>query len=92
MCTYIVERAEITGSAKGARGWFKLARVNVSYDHPFHAPFEHALNIDFVDSSSGVDERVGVELDLASASELAHAIIAAAKRAEAYERSVSPRG
>ena len=48
MCTMIVERAEITGSGKGKNGWFSLRQVNVSYDHPFHAPVEHAVNIDFV--------------------------------------------
>ena len=54
MCTYIVEHTFVAGSGKGERGWFPLAKANVSYDHPFHAPVEHALNIDFVDSSGGL--------------------------------------
>ncbi len=48
MCTMIVEQAEISGSGKGPRGWFALDRANVTYDHPFQLPDEHALNIDFV--------------------------------------------
>jgi hypothetical protein len=87
MCTYIVEHTFVAGSGKGERGWFPLAKANVSYDHPFHAPVEHALNIDFVDSSGGLEERVAVELTLDSARDLAMAILAAADRAEAYERN-----
>ena len=44
----IVEKVKIDGSGKGTNGWFKLEQANISYDHPFDAPFEHALNIDFV--------------------------------------------
>jgi hypothetical protein len=46
MCTMIVEKVKIDGSGKGMHGWFKLEQANVSYDHPFNAPLEHALNID----------------------------------------------
>ena len=53
MCTMIVETAPISGCGKGTQGWIKVDQVNVSFDHPFHAPFDHALNIDFVDSSKG---------------------------------------
>ena len=52
MCTMIVETAPISGCGKGTPGWIKVDQVNVSFDHPFHAPFDHALNIDFVDSSA----------------------------------------
>ena len=85
MCTYIVESAEVTGSATGREGWFGLAQANVSYDHPFHIDLEHAIGIDFVDSSAGLDNRVAVELTLESARALAGAILAAVDRAEAYE-------
>ena len=61
MCTMIVEKANIDGSGKGTTGWFKLERANVSFDHPFHAPFEHALNIDFVNESQGPSAHVGEE-------------------------------
>ncbi len=58
MCTMIVEKVKIDGSGKGAGGWFNLEQANVSYDHPFNAPMEHALNIDFVNPSQGPSARV----------------------------------
>ena len=85
MCTNIVEHAEIGGSGKGTEGWFSVRRANISYDHPFHADVEHALNIDFVDGSAGT-KRVAVELTLDGARNLAQALIAAVQRAESYER------
>jgi hypothetical protein len=48
MCTMIAKQTEIEGSGKGATGWFNVDQANVSYDHPFKAPLEYALNIDFV--------------------------------------------
>ncbi len=83
MCTMIVHRAKIWGSGKGANGWFTLREVNVSYDHPFHAPQEHALNIDFVNDADGPGARVAVELSVESARQLAQAITATLERAAA---------
>ena len=83
MCTAIVEKAEISGSGKAATGWFKLSQVNVSYDHPFHAPLEHALNLDFVNESDGPGARVAVELSAESARQLVKAVQDALDRAEA---------
>jgi len=80
MCTMIVESARIAGSGKGPQGWFKLNLANVSYDHPFHAPLDHALNIDFVNDTDGVASRVAVELSRESAQELVQAINAALER------------
>ncbi|HLE90032.1 MAG TPA: DUF6295 family protein, partial [Anaerolineales bacterium] len=62
MCTMIVEKVKIDGSGKGTSGWFTLEQANVSYDHPFNFPKEHALNIDFVNESQGPATRVAVEL------------------------------
>ena len=45
MCTMIVKKVGIDGSGKGTGGWFALNQANVSYDHPFHIPMEHAINI-----------------------------------------------
>lgn len=67
MCTMISEQIDIQGSGKGKGGWFPLQNVYVSYDHPFDAPFEHALNLDFVDESQGLESRVAVELSAESA-------------------------
>lgn len=82
MCTGIVEKAEVSGSGKGAQGWFKLEQVNVSYDHPVDAGLGHALNIDFVSPSMGPAARVAVELDPGSARRLVEAILAALLRGE----------
>jgi Family of unknown function (DUF6295) len=83
MCTMIVEQAKIAGSGKGAQGWFSVNQVNVTYDHPFHAPLEHALNLDFVNEAEGPGARVAVELTAESARQLIQAIQAALERAEA---------
>lgn len=62
MCTMIATQIQIDGSGKGVNGWFRLREATVSYDHPFDAPFEHALNLDFVNEALGPDARVAVEL------------------------------
>ena len=62
MCTNIVETAPIAGWGKGAEGWFELRLVSVSFDHPMHAPLEHAVNIDFTNTAQGLSARVAVEL------------------------------
>ena len=67
MCTMIVTQVNIEGSGKGANGWFQLREANVSYDHPFDAPLEHALNIDFVNEALGPGARVAVELSVEAA-------------------------
>ena len=81
MCTMIVERAKISGSGKGPNGWFRLSQINVSYDHPFHAPLDHALNIDFVNQSEDPSARIAVELSRESAVQLIQTITTALERA-----------
>ncbi len=82
MCTYITEKANISGSGKGPGGWFDLSQANVYYDHPFHARLDHALNIDFVNDEEGVGTRVAVELTPDSARELVRSILAALESGE----------
>ena len=82
MCTMLVQQTKISGSGKGAKGWFALREVNVSYDHPFDLPLEHALNIDFVNEAEGPGARVAVELTPESARQLAQTILAMLDRAE----------
>lgn len=77
MCSYATERTEVTGSGKGPAGWFRLSHATVYFDHPFHTPLEHSLNIDFVDDSAGPSARVAVELSASSARELVRCIEAA---------------
>ena len=74
MCTYTTERIAVTGSGKGAAGWFRLAGASVYYDHPVHAQAGHTLNIDFLDPGAGPSARVAVELTAESARALAKAI------------------
>ena len=83
MCTMIVEKIRVDGSGKGTSGWFQLKEANVSYDHPFHAPLEHALNIDFVNEPMGTSARVTVELSEGAARELVKTILAVLDQAEA---------
>jgi hypothetical protein len=82
MCTMIIEKVKIEGSGRGQQGWFPLQEANVSYDHPFHAPYEHALNIDFVNEAQGPSARVAVELSESAARELVRTILAVLDQAE----------
>lgn len=82
MCTWIVEKADVIGSGKGATGWFKIDRANVGYDHPVHAQLEHAVLIDFVNEAMGPSARVAVELSAESARNLVRAISDALEAAE----------
>ena len=83
MCTMIVNKISIDGSGKGQEGWFQVNEASVSYDHPFHIPLEHALNIDFVNQALGPGARVAVELSEKSARALVAAIQEVLERAEA---------
>ncbi|HSK86806.1 MAG TPA: DUF6295 family protein [Anaerolineales bacterium] len=83
MCTMIVEKVKMDGSGKGTGGWFELEQANVSYDHPFNAPLEHALNIDFVNESQGPSARVAVELSEQAARDLVRTILEVLDRADA---------
>ena len=80
MCTMIVEKVEVSGSGKGHQGWFALKQANVTYDHPYHAPLDHSLNISFVNEDRGLSARVAVELTPESAMALVTAIESALAR------------
>jgi len=77
MCSYIVEKTTVSGSAKGPSGWMRIDTANVYFDHPYHAPLDHALAIDFVCEADGARERVAVELSADSARALVQKILAA---------------
>jgi hypothetical protein len=78
----IVNQVAVEGCGKGASGWFDLRQANVAYDHPFHAPLEHALTIDFVNDGLGPSARVAVELTPTAARELVTTILTVLERAE----------
>jgi hypothetical protein len=87
MCTYVTENVGVSGSAKGVAGWSPVTRATVYFDHPFHAPFEHSLNVDFAgpanEHSTTSARHVAVELSADSARALAHAILATLDSGEA---------
>ncbi len=83
MCTMIVKKVNIDGSGKAADRWISVNQANVSYDHPFHIPHEHALNIDFVNENLGLDARVAVELSAHDARALVDTILDVLAQAEA---------
>ena len=90
MCSYITEKCRVIGSAKGASGWMRVDTANVYFDHPFHAPLDHSLNIDFVSERDGAKERVAIELSEESARALIKAIEAAlAAGAEAHATAIA---
>ncbi|MHB1988699.1 MAG: DUF6295 family protein [Acidimicrobiales bacterium] len=64
----------VTGSGKGASGWFRLSHAMAYLDHPFHSPYEHTLNLDFVNEAEGPSARVAIELTPSSARELVRCI------------------
>ena len=82
MCSYIVEKIDLVGSAKGQTGWMSVDTANVYFDHPFHASLDHALGIDFLNEKDGVRERVAIEISAESARSLAAAILTALQRGE----------
>jgi hypothetical protein len=77
MCSYIVEKAAMSGSAKGPSGWMRIDTANVYYDHPYHAPLDHVVGIDFICEADGGRERVAVEISRESALALIETIQAA---------------
>jgi Family of unknown function (DUF6295) len=83
MCSYIVEKTAVEGSAKGPNGWMRIDTANVFFDHPCHAPFSHVLGIDFVRAADGASERVAVELTADLARALVKSIMAALDNGEA---------
>jgi hypothetical protein len=81
VCTYVTEKAVVSGSAKGPQGWFRLSHATVYVDHPYFTPLDHTLNIDFIDETAGPSARVAAELSPDSARALIACIEAALERA-----------
>ena len=88
MCSYITHKVRVEGSAKGAGGWMRVDTANVYFDHPYHAPMDHALAIDLVCHADGAKERVAIELSADSARALVEKILLALKEGEiAHEQA-----
>ena len=77
MCSYIVEKAALIGSAKGRKGWMRIDTANVYFDHPYYSTLDHVLAIDFTNEGEGGRDRVAVELSADSARALVERILAA---------------
>jgi hypothetical protein len=84
MCSTIADKLPLQASAKGPDGWFRTDHAYVVYDHPHHAPHDHAVCLSFVDEGAG-SRRVAVELSRTEARLLAERLLAAVERADAYE-------
>jgi len=82
MCTMIAHQVQIMGRAKSGLEWFEVREANVSYDHPYDLPLEHALNLDFVNEALGPGARVAVELSVDAARQLVKAIEAVLAQAD----------
>ena len=82
MCTMIAHTTSISGSGKGAAGWFSVSQATVGFDHATHAPFEHALLLDFVNPELGAGARVAVEINIASGRALIERLRAVIEEAE----------
>jgi len=82
VCTNITIRTEVEGSAKGPAGWFRVDTAYVSFDHPYHASFDHTLNIDLVNERTAGSTRVALELSPQAARALVENINAALAQGE----------
>ncbi len=81
MCSYLTVKTPVDGSCKGEKGWIRLTDAMVYFDHPYNSPYEHTLNIDFVNEADGMSSRVAVELTPDSARDLIACIEAALEAA-----------
>jgi hypothetical protein len=68
----VTSTVEVAGSGYRGDDWFAVDRAVVYFDHPQDAPVDHALCIDVW----GGSDRVAIELDAASARQLAETILA----------------
>src|SRR6266508_3895506 len=82
MCTMIAHQVKIEGRGKSGLEWFDVREANVSYDHPYDLPLEHALNIDFVNEALGPGARVAVELSVDAARQLVKTVEAVLAQAD----------
>ena len=63
--------------------------ANVYYDHPYHAPLDHALGIDFICEAEGGRDRVAIEISAESARVLVKKILAALATGDAAHAAIA---
>ena len=81
MCIDHSDTTDVVGAAHAHDKSIGLARAVVGFTHPIELDLEHALCIDFRAGTGDPTERIAVELDPASARELAYSILGALQRA-----------
>jgi len=91
MCSYIVEKTALIGSANSRKGWMRIDTANVYFDHPYHSTLDHVLAIDFTNEGEGGRNRLAVELSADSARALVDRILAALSSGEAACRRIDDR-
>lgn len=92
MCSWITERRDVQGFAKGRQEWTAVDQISVYYDHPNRMTLDHALIIDLSHSTGAIDERARVELTPESARLLIDAIEQALETgAELHDHSAATR-
>lgn len=82
MCTMIGTKVSIAGSATSALGWVKVNEAIVGYDHATRTWAEHALRVDFHDTTTPGADHVAIEMDLASGRALVERLQDVIKAAE----------
>jgi hypothetical protein len=82
VCTYVTEHVALNAcGGKSPLGWIDITEATVYYDHPVHAPLDHAVTVDFRNPAVGPAARVAVELSLDSARALIAALQTTVARA-----------
>ena len=76
-------KVQVSGSGKGAIGWFPLAEAQVYHDHPYSAQFGEAVMVDLLNKARGVSARIALELSPESARALAQALLDTVSTVEA---------
>ena len=90
MCSYIVEKTALVGSAHGRKRSMRIHTPNLYFDHPYHSTLDHVLAIDFTNEGEGGRDRVAVELSADPARALIERILAALASGEAAHAAPVP--
>jgi hypothetical protein len=80
MCIDYADATDVLGAGHANGTSIGVRRAVVAFTHPTELPLEHALCIDFRAGNADPSERIAVELDPASARELAYSILGALQR------------
>jgi hypothetical protein len=86
VCTYVTEHLALSAcGGKSPLGWIDITEATVYYDHPVHAPLDHAVNVDSAIPRPGPAARVALELSIDSARALIAALQTTVARAAQHD-------